>query len=178
MNNKFHPCARNTFAVLFAVLVPAAVNAAQFEFKQDRPDAGTIVRRAIGSANIPLDKTYADLSPAAAQAVRESFPKLKPHDEPPFPEKSLRALIALATTLRYQTDGTARVSVVVQVDETGAARVVSAAESHDAQLFAGVVSTLAATRFRPGTCDGNPCSMEFPLIIEVEGIGRSIRQAQ
>lgn len=165
-------------ALTLAIGASSAAGAAQFDFKQDRPDAGTFVRRTIGSANIPLDKSYSDLSESALRAIREYFPRLKPQDEPPFPEKSLRALISLATTVRYQTDGTARVSVVVQVDEVGAAHIVSSAESNDEQFLAGVVSTIAATKFKPGRCDGKPCAMDFPITIEVEGIGRAIRQAQ
>lgn len=164
-----------SLALTLAIGASSAADAAQFGFKPDRPDSGTLVRRSIGFANIPLDKSYSDLNEPTLRAIREYFPKLKPQDEPPFPEKSLRALISLATAVRDQIDGTARVSVVVQVDEAGAARVTSRAESNDAQFLAGVVATLAATKFKPGRCDGKPCAMEFPIVIEVEGIGRSIR---
>lgn len=164
-------------ALVAGLSLVESAHAAQFEFRQDRPDAGTYVRRVIGSASIPLDKTYGELNESALKLVRESFPKLKPSDEPPFPEKSLRPLISLATTLRYQTDGISRVNLVLQVDESGTARVVSAADSNDEQFFSGVMSLLAATKFKPGRCDGKPCAMEFPFGIEFEGIGRSARRS-
>lgn len=85
------------------VLLSPNAHAAQFAFKQYEADTGTSIRQVIGSSNVPLDRTYAQLDDAALAQLREAFPKLGPADEPPFPEPPLRSLISAGSNLHNPT---------------------------------------------------------------------------
>jgi hypothetical protein len=167
----------STAIALLLCYMAAASSAAGFAIKQEQPDLGSQLRRRIGFSSFPLDKTYPELGEPGLRVVREAFQKLRPGDDPPFPETSLRSVITLVESARQETDGPLRIHLVMQVDENGSAKLLAGAETTNEQLLANIVSVLTAVKFRPGRCDGKPCMMEFPFSLEVDGVAQQIRRS-
>lgn len=147
----------------------AHAGAASFDIKQDEPETGSSLRQKIGTANVPLDRTYSQLNAAALQKVNESFPKLSAGDEPPFPETALKPLVSALSKLRFNVQGVVHASLVATVSAAGQVQSVRLVEATDDSLTEVATQALARAKFKPARCGGSPCEMEFPLQIEVRG---------
>lgn len=152
-----------------AFLQCAQAGAASFDIKQDEPETGSSLRQKIGSANVPLDKTYGQLNASSLQKVHDSFPNLSTGDEPPFPEASLRPLVSVLSELRFNVQGVAHASLVVKVNAAGQVQSVTLKDANDDSLKEAAIQVLAQAKFKPARCGGSPCDMDFPLHIEVRG---------
>lgn len=148
---------------------------AQFDIKQDEPETSSLMRQKIGSANLPLDKAYNQLNANSLQRVRESFPNLGPNDEPPFPESSFKSLISSLSKLRFKFEGVAHVNLVVKVNAAGQVQNVTPLATNDDSLMHVVTEAVGRMKFKPARCNGVPCDMDFPLEIEIRGVGERLR---
>lgn len=95
--------------------------------------------------------------------------KLTADDRPPYPEKPLTRLVSILSDCKLTHRNAASVRILLQIDDCGVVRFVEAIESDDKELLAAVRKTVYSTKFFPALCAGESCSIEFPLILELEG---------
>ena len=140
--------------------------------KQSEPSEGSHIKKPIVVAgNIPLDKTYTELTPEQKKSLSDIYEKMGAGDEPPFPAKGLMPLYrALADThekLALEFKGP--VTMYVQVDSQGNAGALYVVEAPDPQISQAVANILAAQKFKPALCAGTPCSMRYVFHAELVG---------
>jgi hypothetical protein len=140
--------------------------------KQSTPSEGSHIKKAIVVAgNIPLDKTYAELSPEQKKSLNDIYEKMGPGDEPPFPVKGLMPLYrGLADTHeKLELEFKGPVTMYVQVDSQGNAGALYLVEAPDPQIGQAVANILATQKFKPALCAGTPCSMRYVFHAELVG---------
>ena len=155
-----------TFAAsLFATLSQAEeLPQAEYSVRQPIPYTGSSIRRnVVWSSPIPVNRTYAQLTPDQKASVHALYERVEAGDEPPFPAEGLKAiLLAIWKGLSArQVSGT--LSLVADVSSTGDVVSVEVLESPDLLLSRYGASVLMATKFKPAVCKGQPCRMQYPF---------------
>ncbi len=166
-----------TAALLVAIQIPVAAEDTVYVIKQERPSSGSNIRREVVKAgSIPLDKTYAELTPEQKAWLKSQYQQMGPNDEPPYP---LRGLRPLYTSLARAHEGfdlkyKGELMVYVNVDSSGAVNSISVAKSPDEALSQAVANFMTIQKFKPALCSGAPCAQVFPFHAEL--IGPEIRE--
>lgn len=151
---------------------PGQEPATEYVVKQNAPSPGTNFRRDVVKAGfIPLDKTYAELSPAQKAAVKAQYDNMKDADEPPFPEHGLLPLYQAVANLHEKLDFKYKgvVSIYISIDSKGNATAVSVGKSPDPEVTQDVAQLLVMEKFKPAICNGAPCAQVFPFRAELIG---------
>jgi len=152
-----------------AAAVPFTVQAATDDARQYHVKdvlAGSVLAQAIINGPVPFDSTYAELTPEQKAVLFQEYESLSLGDEPPFPlygvRHAIRPLIPFAET--WNPVGPLVASV--DVDSKGDAIAVTVYKSPDPQLTHLVSSALALEKYKPGTCQGQPCRMQYVLRLD------------
>jgi len=126
-------------------------------------ETGTIIRKDIRwDSRIPLDKTYAELTPEQKAELHAMYENMADGDEPPFPENGIQPIvnaIRKAQRLR-QARGELNMSVTVGPDGN-ATKVEDLGGVYDIQMTEIAQQVLLLTRYKPAICKGQPCTMQF-----------------
>lgn len=148
-----------------AGMAPAAV-AAEYVLRQAQPSTGSNVRKVLLRSAIPYDKTWAQLSPAEQQVVRDNYEGLPADAEPPFPlEGFIPVIREIERTEKYADSGT--LLIVVDVDAGGEATGGTTLATPDAAMASALLRVATKMKYKPGRKDGQPVAMKFPLRFEV-----------
>jgi hypothetical protein len=112
----------------------------------------------------PMDKSWAAMTPAQQNIIRNAYPALDDRDEPPYPLQGLGAYSKAISDL-YQKmpvyEGNSMIYLTVGPDGVPTS-VATYGITH--KEFGRYVSMVAmAQRFKPALCAGTPCAMVFPL---------------
>jgi len=162
------PLAVTAVSVALLLMAPSA-NATAYRIKGTEPDYGSRLKPVIGHSTIPLDRGAADLSDREREDLRQSLNKHAKGDEPAYLDRPLKALISDLTDLRARLNLHETLKVVLVIDDTGQVRSTRILETTSDSLATTVTKAFAAAHFRPAQCAGTPCSMEFPMTLEVFG---------
>jgi hypothetical protein len=137
-------------------------------YSLNRPDAyvGTNIKsKTVHGSAVPLDRSYAQLTPAQRQLVNARFPALEEGDEPPYPLTGMRRFYTLASDAigKYETEGILYVHVLVGADGRAISVTSKGLEDQDKggktrYLVAVAAMSLA---YKPALCRGKPCEMLF-----------------
>ncbi|HEX4779386.1 MAG TPA: hypothetical protein VH301_01450 [Usitatibacter sp.] len=139
-----------------------AVAADQYELRQDVPETGSNIPRVALLWPVPVDATYAELSPAQKQAVRDDYVRLAGDDEPAYPLHGMTMVLREIAKMRTSyVPNTGVIHVAVRVDSTGRPRGVAVLTSPDEHLSRAVAFTLMHTSYKPATCAGRPCDSDY-----------------
>jgi hypothetical protein len=143
----------------------AQSSAPEYVIRQSDPSLGTNIRRAVVSGGtIPLNRRYDELTADEKAAVRELYEGMDPADEPPFPANGLKPMydaIQQAHERRFHVRG--EMTLVATVGPAGDTLKVEAIRSPDPDMTRFAASVLFATKFKPAVCQGQPCTMDYPL---------------
>ncbi|HEY8025083.1 MAG TPA: energy transducer TonB [Burkholderiaceae bacterium] len=163
-----------TALLLLSTQAPAMADETvkEYTIKQATPSTGSNFRREIVKAGtIPLDKSYADLTPQEKAAVKSQYEHMGDADEPPFPINGLRPLyVALAQAHeQYNLQYKGELLIYVNVDSTGKATSISIAKSPNPELSQSVANFMDLAKFKPASCNGKPCAQAFAFHAELIG---------
>ena len=135
-----------------------------FRLRQSEPSTGThIPRTNVSGSQVPLNRTYGQLTDAQKRIVKQQYEPMAEADEPPFPVDGLGPLMRAAQQVVQLTQETGELSLVAHIDSTGQATSVDVLRAGDAVLARRVASVLMLTKYKPAVCGGRPCAMDFPL---------------
>jgi len=122
-------------------------------------------------SNIPLNKTYGELTPEQRAEFRALYVSLAEDDEPPFPIQGLKPVFSALRRGHdvLQARGELNLAVTVgpdgkavSVEDFGGVKGVNASTmTHYAQ------SVFMMAKYKPGMCKGTPCTMQFPFKIKL-----------
>ena len=117
---------------------------------------GMIMRGAI-----PYDRNYEQLSPEQKAAVRAEYDSVGPKDEPPYPKYGLADVADAVSRMSVRDPVDGEVILTVRVDEHGNGQSVSVYKTPDPKLSNLVALMLTRSKFKPGVCEGRPCTMDY-----------------
>lgn len=128
-----------------------------------RPTGTHIVKYPVVSY-LPVDASWASLTPAQKNAMRRNYPALEAGDEPPFPAKGER--IMFEHIHRYNTalgvvEGNLAMHVLVGKD--GKPRQVSSGGELNHEMVNALTLLVMLQDFKPAVCQGQPCEMVYPI---------------
>lgn len=127
---------------------------------------GSLVPQDIVLSTTPFDGRYDELTAQQKAALASDYESLGPGDEPPYPLYGVRHL--LRPVVRY-ADMAAPVGpmvVSVAVDSTGKPGAISVYRSPSPEMTRLVAAALALESYKPASCHGQPCAMDYVLRLD------------
>ncbi len=159
---------RAIFIAAVVVLTPATATSIedQHTVREEQPRTGTRIRRDLASWEIPINKRYEDLSPEHQDMIRSAYENLADSDEPPYPVKGMQAFLKQTTKVQQALLQHGAFRAAALVDAKGAVQSIDVIETPSAEMSQLMAMVLFETQFKPGLCAGQPCQMEFPVMIK------------
>lgn len=157
---------------LCGVLALAAASAAQAaaeatSYRVTDTLVGSVLPQAIITGPLPFDSTYSQLTPSQRASLASEYESLGPRDEPPYPVYGLRHLVKPLVPFVETWDPSGTVIAAVQVDSKGNASGVTVYQSPDPQVAKIVSGLLNLEKYKPASCSGQPCAMQFVLRLDI-----------
>ena len=146
------------------LLVLAALPAAAqdvYSISEDEPAVGSTIKRRVVTWPVPINRTYAELSPQHRAIVHAPYGDMASGDEPPYPARGMEPLLRDIATIQKGQVGDGRVRIVVKVDDKGEAQSAAALQSPNRNVTRLVAFALMQQKYKPGTCAGRPCARDF-----------------
>ena len=135
-----------------------------YSLKQDAPSTGSYIsRKVVTGSEIPINRRYAELTPAEQALVKSRYEAMMPLDEPPYPIDGLVPLFNAVRKVQDAVLAQGELSMFVDVDARGEATTVSVLKSPDPKLTQAVAAVLMLTKYKPALCRGQPCRMGYPF---------------
>ncbi|TXH05592.1 MAG: hypothetical protein E6R07_01930 [Nevskiaceae bacterium] len=132
---------------------------------------GSNLKRRSFESDLPIYKSYAELSTEEKARVKDAYESMPEADEPPYPEYGLQQIWVPINKLAdaLSKNGVALrgpFTATVRVDGTGKGRSISIFETPDPDFNkpAAIILLKKAT-YKPARCGGQPCVMDFPVHI-------------
>jgi hypothetical protein len=127
---------------------------------------GSYLPQDIITGPLPFDGTYAQLTPGQKAVLAADYENLGPGDEPPYPVYGLRHLVRPLVSYVETQDPVGPLVAAVTVDSRGNATSVTVYRSPDPQLARIVSGLMNLEKYKPATCHGQPCSMQYVLHLD------------
>lgn len=164
----FRPCMSLPLLALLAnVAVAQDAPPKRYSLKEDSSDIGTRVRRdVVTNSLVALDKPYHELSIDEQAIWKSHYEGMGPNDEPPFPRYGLKGIYAAIAEIQRKLRVQGKLTMFVAIDATGKATSIEVMASPDRNMTKYVSQVLVLESFKPASCDGVPCSMQFPLRVD------------
>jgi hypothetical protein len=151
--------------LLFASCAFAADGEPVYSIKRDQ--SASHVRKDAVKATLPLNKSWAELTPEEQGRVRRLYDTMAPGDEPPFPLAGMESILEHVAQVRSRTRVTGQLAIFVDIDASGEPVAATIQRAPDADYAKAVALILMKTPFKPATCSGAPCAMTFPFRMTV-----------
>jgi outer membrane biosynthesis protein TonB len=145
----------------------AQSGASQFGVKEYSARAGTsILRDAVISPRLPINKTFSELNTEERSALRSYFPQLDAAFEPPFPLEGLKPAMELIAKMQNKLVDKGKLLILVSVDAAGAVSEAKVVQSPSPEMSKAAAGIMMFTKFKPAQCAGVPCVMDFPFHVD------------
>ena len=123
----------------------------------------------VWSSKIPLNRTYAELTPDQKKYFHSMYESVAPGDEPPFPLEGMKSIVSAITKAQAKLKAQGDLSLVVTVGPDGAAKEVADFSSvNDREMAKFAASVLLMTKFKPAICAKAACTMQFPFNLRLK----------
>ena len=163
-------CVGWVLAVLWAAGAKSQDAEPQLSMTDGARRTGSIMRREVAwSTELPLNRTYAQLTPEQKARFHSMYELIAPGDEPPFPEHGLKPIVSAIYRAQEMLLARCQLRFIVTVDEDGKGKKVEAfgdCDRPDMTRFTSQV--LLLTKYKPAICGGVPCMMEFPFNLQLK----------
>ncbi|MFT6408591.1 MAG: hypothetical protein ACJAQ6_002011 [Arenicella sp.] len=171
------------FYVVAAFLLTAPVHSAQAnEPKGEKvykllgtAPKGRNMRPVEATSPIPFNKRYEQLDYRQMAIYRSYFEGLKETDTPPFPKKGIKEIYVPLIKGHKRIGGSGDLLVYAEINEKGGVDNVIVYESPTKKLADLATTVMFNTKFRPATCDGTPCTMDYPFYYDVPHRNRELK---
>src|SRR5687768_2740833 len=137
-------------ALALAAALPAGAQDT-YAIYEDQPAVGSTIKRRLVSWPVPINRTYAELSPEHRNLVREPYREMAPGDEPPYPARGMEPLLREIAVVQKGQVGEGPVRMVVKVDDKGEAQSVASLASPNRTITQLVGFALMQQKYKPGT---------------------------
>jgi hypothetical protein len=120
----------------------------------------------VGNLDVPPEKTYAQLTPAEKQRIKDRYQNMPANDEPPYPLHGLVTIMRATEELQHKLLAQGVLDLAVTVDAHGTATTVEVYKSPDAKMTKAMADVLMLEKYKPAVCNGSPCQMKFPFLMK------------
>jgi hypothetical protein len=124
-------------------------------------DPASIWRYDARSTTIPINKRYDELTTDQKAVLAAQYVEMKPGDEPPYPKDGTQPIIQLLIKAQERLNTTGMLYLIVTVGSDGRASTVKALGKPDSRMVDFASKLLLLTDFKPGSCAGSPCEMDY-----------------
>jgi hypothetical protein len=124
---------------------------------------GSMLPQDIISGTLPFDRTYASLTADQKAVLFNEYEGLAAGDEPPFPLYGIRNVVKPMISLAEIYNPVGPMVAAVDVDSRGKATSVTVFQSPDSELARVLSGALTFAQYKPASCQGQPCKMQFVL---------------
>ena len=124
---------------------------------------GSVLPQDIITGPLPFDSTYAGLTSEQKAVLFQDYESLGAGDEPPFPLYGVRHLVKPLISFADTWNPVGPMVASVEVDSKGNATSVTVYQSPDPQLTRLLGGALAFEKYKPASCKGQPCTMQYVL---------------
>ena len=128
---------------------------------------GRNLRPIEATSPIPFNKKFDELDERQMAIFRSYFEGLKKTDTPPYPKKGLKEIYQPLIKGHKKIGGGGDLLVFAEINEKGGVNKVIVYESPSKKLADLATTVMFNTKFKAPTCDGSPCTMEFPFYYDV-----------
>jgi hypothetical protein len=153
--------------MLFALLAStcfAQTPSPQYGVKDSAAPTGSNIKRYVTQGSeIPINRTYAELSPEEKASVNRYYENIEPGDEPPFPLEGLAPIYKAFAKLQSRLAAKGNLVLVATVDADGSVAEVKAIGSPSPEITMAAANIIIVSKFKPAICKGQPCKMDFPF---------------
>ena len=132
----------------------------------ERPVTGTMIERPVVTG-IPIDKSYAELSPEHQSTVKANYGTLGASDEPPYPLNGLKEISQRIANSEVSASVDGELVMQVDVSSSGVATNVTTVHSPNPSIARTAAIALQREKYKPGICHGQPCAMPFIYHVEL-----------
>jgi hypothetical protein len=140
--------------------------AAEYGVRPDDANTGSNIRTyVLKSTLVPINRTWAQLTASERSRVRNWYKALPVQDEPPFPAQGHAALFESLKRAQAKIRARGELFLIASVGADGKVGEVRSASEIDRDMIKAAAELLAITAFKPAQCGGQPCEMDFPLMI-------------
>jgi hypothetical protein len=148
----------------FGIAHSAELPEAEFSIRESVAQTGSNIRReVIWGGSIPLNRTYAQLTPEQKATVHALYERIEPGDEPPFPAEGLKPILVAIWKGQSKRLVSGLLTLAADVDASGDVTKVEVYDSPDPVFTNFAASVLMLTKFKPAVCKGVPCRMQYPF---------------
>jgi hypothetical protein len=148
-------------AVLSFSAAAAAGAADLYAIREDIPETGSNIPRAVVVWPVPINRRYEELTADQRRIVRDDYVRLASDDEPAYPRDGMEAILTQVARIQSNQMDTGRLHFAVKVDANGNPRGVAVLASPNAAIAQAVSYALMDTQYKPARCDGKACESEF-----------------
>jgi hypothetical protein len=151
--------------LLGAQCVPALAQTSEPQYSvRDESRTGSAIRRNVTSpAQVPINKTYDELTPEQKQSLNGYYESMGPGDEPPFPAQGLKPIYAALGRIQQRLLVSGELFLIATVDREGNVVEVKAVGDPDPVMTKAAATVLSLTKFKPALCNAVPCRMDYPF---------------
>ena len=152
--------------MITTIILALSVSAAQAEkvYKLlGKPSLGSKIKPVEATAPYPFDKEYKRFTPEQKAAYRAQWEGLGEDDIPPFPKRGTKSLYEPIIKGHAKISRGGMLRLVAQIGPKGEVLEVAVYESPHKDITELALSVMFHAKFRPATCAGKPCKMDFPL---------------
>ncbi len=138
-------------------------NAPSRNYNSATQETGTIIKKDIRwDSKIPLDKPYGEFTPEQRTALHKMYENLPEGDEPPFPEAGIKPIFNAVRKAQRILQARGELNMAVTVGPDGkATKVEDIGNVYNVQMTELAQQVLLLTKYKPGVCAGQPCTMKF-----------------
>lgn len=143
----------------------------RYSLNSDEPRTGSHIAEHAATGYGPLDATWEQLTPGQQNLVKSFYQTLDDGDDPPYPLHGTRKLYADIIKLRHikkfrGVEG--RLLMYVRVGKDGKPQSVTGFGKLDPEFVRYAGSVLMLQEFKPASCHGEPCEMNYPINFSFE----------
>jgi hypothetical protein len=133
---------------------------------------GSILKKELRwKSKIPLNKTYAELTPEQKAELHALYEKLADGDEPPFPATGIKPIFNAIKKGQFVLQARGELNFGVTVGPDGVASKVDdfggVGGPNAYEMSQYVASVLVNAQYKPALCQGTPCTMQFPFRLKL-----------
>lgn len=125
-----------------------------------------ILRDRVAGVDVPIEKSYPELTAQEKLRVKELYEPMGENDEPPYPLHGPRTILDASATIGRSLRVRGWLTLAVTVSATGDAISVDELRSPDPALTKNMAAVLMLEKYKPAVCKGSPCQMQYPFRME------------
>ncbi|MGZ5666324.1 MAG: hypothetical protein ACXWHB_01735 [Usitatibacter sp.] len=131
-------------------------------------DTGSNIPRVAVAWPVPINKSYAELTPDQKAKVRDDYVKMGARDEPPYPRDGMMPILREIVRIQNNSEHAGMMHLAVHVDATGQPHGVAVLQSPEEPATKAVTFLLMHTTYKPAICDGAPCAGDYSFKYETQ----------